>query len=61
MMRSEVLENRNNSGVEGWRWLAYFFIGAITGAIAFLMSTLEEFLIDKRDELTEKTIQAHGN
>jgi hypothetical protein len=48
MMKAEVYVQRGFGSNEGWRWLAFFFIGFLTGVIAFGMTSLEEFLIDKR-------------
>lgn len=62
MMSSEIFLNRpNDKGVEGWRWLGFLLIGISTGIIAFCMSSLEEFLIDLRLELTHSALKSSGN
>jgi len=51
MMKSEIFMTRaepKNLGI--YKWVGYAFIGFLTGLTAFLMSKLEEFLVDTRNE-----------
>lgn len=58
MMSSEVFLNRpGDKGQEGWKWFALLLIGFSMGMIAFGMSSLEEFLIDKREYLSQKALK----
>jgi hypothetical protein len=58
MMKSEVMMNRRNpKGLKAFIWLGYFFIGMFTGATAFGMSKLEDFLSEKRTEFMEHLIK----
>lgn len=62
MMKSEVFENRESyKYIEAYRWLANLLIGVCTGVVAFVMSTLEEFLIEKRTYFVEKIIHKGGS
>lgn len=62
MMKSEVYVERGfPSSTEGWRWLAFMLIGFFTGLSAFGMASLEEFLIDRRELLTEKALDISNN
>ena len=42
-------------------WLIFFLMGVLTGAIAFGMDRLEEFLVGTRAELAQKTIGHDGS
>lgn len=52
MMRSQVFLERPRPWYLGLcRWIAYFFIGFLTGCTAFLMETFEKFMVSKRSEI----------
>jgi len=58
MMKTEIFIKRGWSvQAEAARWFAYLLIGFFTGLTAFLMSLLEEFLMDKRLQLAEKILE----
>ena len=52
MMKAKIFVDREEPfNVSVWRWVVYFFIGLITGTLAFLMALLEDSLIENRDDL----------
>ncbi len=58
MMKSDVFVKRVEPKKYFWlfKWLAYFLIGLFTGIVAFLMGSLEEFLISSRNTILENII-----
>ena len=58
MMKSDVFVKRVEPKKYFWlfKWLSYFLIGLFTGIVAFLMGSLEEFLISSRNTILENII-----
>ena len=58
MMKSDVFVKRVEPKKYFWlfKWLDYFLIGLFTGIVAFLMGSLEEFLISSRNTILENII-----
>jgi len=62
MMKSEVFVKRQwTKSVEAARWVCYFLIGFFTGIVAFLMSLLEEYLLDTRMKVADKILESTNN
>lgn len=62
MMKSKIfLDRQEPLSISIWRWIVYFFIGFFTGLLAFLMSWIEEELIDQRDEIIENIFKSSDN
>jgi hypothetical protein len=56
-MKAEIFFNRKETKyVRCAQWFAYFLIGVITGVFAFLMSLLEEWLLDKRMSIADQIL-----
>ena len=54
MMKAKIFIDRYEPpSVAILRWVVYFFIGFFTGLLAFVMSWVEEELIDARDHILE--------
>jgi hypothetical protein len=54
MMKAKIfVDRREPTSVAIWRWVVYFFIGFITGLLAFVMARVEEALIEGRDHILE--------
>ncbi len=52
MMQTKIFLDRYEPvSVAVYKWLVYFFIGFFTGAIAFVMSILEDWLIKSRNDI----------
>jgi H+/Cl- antiporter ClcA len=62
MMKAEIFMNRpHDASVEISRWFLLFLIGFLTGLTAFLMAKFEEFLIDKREHVLNKVLDASSD
>ena len=62
MMKSEIYQNQDRpKRIKAYIWLGYFFTGFLTGLIAFLMSQIEEFLVEHRSHFMQTIIDNYGN
>lgn len=57
IMRSKIFIKRQSGRSQRlYRWLAHFLAGLVTGTIAFLMATVEEYLTAFRSDHTQEFI-----
>lgn len=57
-VRARVYQERKEpKSLEGKRWLAFFLIGVITGAIAFVMSQIEDNIVEWKIELMQDCVE----
>jgi H+/Cl- antiporter ClcA len=50
MMRAKIFENRKGVHMDFYVWVAHVILGFTTGAIAWFLSTFEDFFVEKRRE-----------
>mmetsp|Transcript_3406 Transcript_3406/g.5748 ORF Transcript_3406/g.5748 Transcript_3406/m.5748 type:complete len:374 (+) Transcript_3406:142-1263(+) len=61
MMKAEIfLQRQVPSIVRIYVWVGYFFTGFLTGAVAYLMAKVEDWLVEKRGELTQEILDNNG-
>lgn len=62
MMKTNIMMDREEQAtVEICKWFAYALIGIFTGILAFLMSLLEDYIVESRSKIVEHIFEKTDN